>query len=171
MQIVYGLPNDAPMTSYFQFSKRASWTLLIVTLLLAGFIFFTIGFVSGILALVQRLMVPDEHPWRFDRALWIAVAVMLPALGLARFYFVRATRMPSSRYSTLGWMVSSVYHAALTCLLTFWMPGTVEVSGIPIRWPLSFFSGAAFFVSLLLLIRYPRPPRLPLPHPMEIRSR
>jgi len=146
---------------YFQISKQASWALLIVTMVLACSILFAMVFVSGLSVFLQQLMNLDEHPWRIDIALSLATAVMLPALLLARFYFVVAARLPSPLYSVIGWIFSATYHAALTCLFVFFMPGTIGTSMSPIRVPMSLFSGAAFIISLYLLIGYPRPFKLP----------
>jgi hypothetical protein len=148
------------MTTYSQISKQASWTLLVVTLLLAFLVSFAVGFVSVFIGFIQHLMVP-EKPWRFARALWFGASVMLPALFLARFYFVVAARVYSPRYAIIGWTASACYHAALTWLFIFYMPGTVQTSGSAIQLPLSSISGAALCLSLYLVIRYPRPPQLP----------
>lgn len=145
------------MTSYSEISKRASWTLLVVTLLLALLVFVAVGFVSVFVGLIQHLMVP-EKPWRFARALWFGSAVLVPALFLARFYFVVAARRHSTRHAMIGWTASAFYHAALTWLFIFYMPGTVQTSASMFQLPLSFVSGAAFCTSLYLLLRHPRPP-------------
>src|SRR3712207_1383644 len=128
------------MNNYSQFSRRASWAILIATLLLAFLVFFAIGFASAALALAQHLLTPDHRPFRFDRAFWLVAAVVLPALVLCRFYFVVARKAPSARYTAIGWSASAVYHAALTCLLVFHMPGSVQVSGSPLYLPLSLIS-------------------------------
>ncbi len=148
------------MDTYSQISRQVSWTLFVVTLLLAFLVFFAVGFVSVFVGFIQHLMVP-EKPWRFARALWFGASVMVPALFLARFYFVVAARAYSSRYAIIGWTASACYYAALTWLFVFYMPGTVQTSGSALQLPLSFISGAAFCVSLYLVIRYPRPPQLP----------
>jgi uncharacterized BrkB/YihY/UPF0761 family membrane protein len=149
------------MTSYSQTSKRVAWALLVATLFLAFLVCFAVGFVSVFVGFIKHLIEP-EYPWRFAGALWFASAVLLPALLLARFYFVvAANRLHSPRYATIGWAASACYHAALTWLFIFYMPGTLQTSGSGLRLPLSFISGAALCASLYLLIRYPRPPQLP----------
>ena len=148
------------MTSYSQTSRQAAWVLLFATLILAFLVCFAVGFVSVFVGFIKHLIEP-EYPWRFARALWFAISVLLPALFLARFYFVVAARTHSPRYATIGWAASACYHAALTWLFTFYMPGTLQTSGSALRLPLSFISGAALCASLYLLIRYPRPPQLP----------
>jgi hypothetical protein len=148
------------MPPYSQTARQTSWALLFVTLLLAGFVFLAIGFVSVVVGFIQHLMVP-EKPWQFARAMWFAVGVLLPALWLARFYFVVAARAPSPRYAKVGWGISTVYHAGLTALFLFAMPGTIQATGSTPHLPLSLLSAAAFCASWYLFIRYPRSPRLP----------
>lgn len=149
------------MTTYHQISKRASWTLLAVTLSLAFLVFLIVGCVSVFVGLIQHFMVP-EKPWHLGRPLYLGAAVMVPALFLARFYFVVATRRYSPRYAIIGWIASACYHAALSWLFVFYMPGTVQTSGaLQLQLPLSFISGVAFCVSLYLAVRYPHPPPLP----------
>jgi Na+/phosphate symporter len=138
-----------------------SWVLLIITLLQSLAVCLAIGFITLSLALMQQMAAPGQHSMRFGRALALAAAVIVPAIWLVRFYFVMATQTRSVLYAKVGWIISSVYHAQLACLLLFFMPGTVQSSGSSIKVPLSFFSGAALVVSLYLLIRYPRPPALP----------
>jgi hypothetical protein len=150
------------MSTYFQVSKLASWALLVTTLLLAFLVFFAVGFVSVFVGYIQHVMVP-EKPWRFARALWFGASVVLPALFLARFYFVVAARVYSPRYARIGWTASACYHAASTWLFIFYMPGTFQTSGSSLQLPWSFLSGAAFCVSIYLVVRFPRPPQLP-PH-------
>jgi uncharacterized BrkB/YihY/UPF0761 family membrane protein len=150
------------MATYSQTSKQASRALFIATLLLALFVFFALGFVSVLVGLIQHLMVP-EKPWHFGRALGLSTVILLPALFLARFYFVIAARVYTSRHAMIGWTLSAFYHAALTLLFIFYMPGTVQTLGGPLQLqlPLTFISGAALCASLYLLVRLPRPPQLP----------
>lgn len=69
------------MMNYLQVFKPASWILLVLTLLFAFLICFAVGVVSGMLIWIQWLMVPDEHPWRFDKTLWLCDSG--PATGVA----------------------------------------------------------------------------------------
>lgn len=145
---------------YSQISQPASWALFTVTLLVSGFVFFMVGFVSIFLAILQQFFVPEKLI-RFDRALWLGVAVILPAIYLLRFYFVTASRKYLPRHAIFGWTVSVGYHAALTWALVFYMPGAWEISGGQTKFPLSYFSGAALCLSFYLLVRCPRLPKLP----------
>ena len=78
---------------------------------------------------------------------------------------VTGTRVPNAGFWMIGWMASAAYHGALTWLFVFYLPGTLKTSGSSTEIPLSLLSGAACVASLCLLIRYPRPPRLPPSEP------
>jgi hypothetical protein len=132
--------------------------------LVALWTFVAVGLFSMLLAPLLRLMVPGEHPFRFDRVIWLATAVLVPTIFVACFNLAVALKSPSPRYALAGWFASAIYHGALTWLFIFFIPATVETSGGNLRVPVSLLSGAAFLASLYLLIRYPRPPRLPSPN-------
>jgi len=152
------------MTAYSHISKGLSVLVLLITLYLAFLFFFIGGFLSVLSAFIQHFMdigPHGHHPWLYRKVIYLTLAVLLPALVLARFYFVVATRTPSVRYAITGWTTSAIYHAGLTCILIFYLPGTVQMNKQPLHLPLALFSGAALLASVYLLIRYPRPPRLP----------
>lgn len=146
--------------NYSQLSKRASWTLLVVTLLLAGLVFFAIGFFAVVIGFIQHLMVP-EKPWEFGRSLASGAVILIPALILARFYFVVAARPHSTRYAVVGWSASACYHAIMTWMFVNHLHGSVETTPPGLKIPIWTICAAAALVSLYLLIRFPRPPQLP----------
>jgi hypothetical protein len=90
--------------TYSQISRPVAWLLFAFTLLLALWTFVAVGLFSMLLAPLLRLMVPGEHPVRFDRVVCLAAAVLLPGLFLAWFYLVVAMKSPSLRPLGL-WLV------------------------------------------------------------------
>jgi hypothetical protein len=158
-------PSPVKMPTYSQISRPATWTLLAVTLYSAFLVFLPVGFVCIFGGFIPRLMA-SEKPWGFARALCFEASVLLPALFLARFYFVVAARAHSARYAKIGWIASASYHAAFSHLKSrsgiFYFDAGVGIFGNSIHLPQSLMSGAALCTSLYLLTRYPRPPALPI---------
>jgi hypothetical protein len=150
------------MSNHFQFCRQASWAMLFVTFFLAFLLCLILGMAAGFLAFLQHLFFPGAPaPWHLERIRSLALSILVPVFFLGPFYMVTATRVPKVPYWIIGWIASAAYHGALTWLLMFHLPGTLQTSGGSSQMPLSVLSGAAFVASVYLLIRYPRPPRLP----------
>ena len=136
--------------------------MLFLTFFLAFLLCLILGMAAGFLTFIQHFFFPGEAPpWHLERIRSFALTILLPVFFLAPFYMVTGTRVPNVGFWIIGWIASAAYHGALTWLFVVYLPGTLKISGGSTEIPLSLLSGAACVASLYLLIRYPRPPRLP----------
>src|SRR3954462_10597400 len=100
------------MKPYAEIARPASWTLLGITLALAFILGCLPWFASVFTFSVMHALEPELR-FRFDRLLWLALAVLVPAFFLVRFYFLVAARQPSARSAVIGWTASALYHGAV----------------------------------------------------------
>ena len=151
------------MSNHFQFCRQASWAVLFVTFFLAFVLCLMLGAVAGFLVLLQHLFFPGEpSPRHVESIRSLALCVLVPVFILGPFYMFAGSRVPKLACWIVGWTASAAYHGTLTWLLIFFLPAKLHASGGSGEMPLSVLSGAAFVASIYLLVRYPRPPRLPL---------
>ncbi len=137
------------MRNYFQFCRQASWAMLFLTFFLAFLLCLILGMAAGFLAFLQHFFFPGESPpWHLERIRSLTLSILLPVFFLGPFYLVTGTRVPHASFWIFGWIASAGYHAALTWLFAFYLPGTVKTSGSSSGIPLSFLSGAACIGSL-----------------------
>lgn len=131
--------------------RPLAWLSLALTVYVAGMFALAFGMMSVLMTFTRAIM--EDSPVKLARILSIGAATVIPALFLIPFYFAAATRRVRCLHSTLGWVASSIYHGAMTWLLVFHMPASVQPSQMPIPIPVSIFTGTAFLVSIYALIR------------------
>ena len=130
--------------------KGAAVFLTYVTAWLAVFVPFELTHLNRGVAWMQKVLPATQTAEHLARsACLLGLGVLLP-LGLICFYLAAAVRPLSPRGTSVGWIVSTIYHAVAAWLLVAVLHETLTMQHLPL--PLWSVSVVAFLTSLFLVV-------------------